>query len=644
MSSLSKGLKNKDFQSKKSPISLNSKYKKRFKRVKSVNILREKEKQWDDRFIYDKILDYDSSNDKNVLLNFKTKCNSSRKKIGNIIHGIPLSFIDNSLYLYRPLSNKASIMHPLLNSKKSIKTVSARNRDINFITNRNIHFNHKHFLFSSSSRKRLEKLENLKKNEVINRTNRENENNFSNINILNLKNTIKLWDELCVNKNYRKLFCVIYKELDDDDKEELYQRETNEIISIKNDINTLKKNIESRLKTIQEIYELNKKLNTEIINKDNKSNEIIINDISNKIGTLRENTVNVCKSMKNLKLRLEGLKHLDKYNINIIAEKFQFDKNYLIKMKGEMNFLKEGFAKYYFNIKNDQTPFLLKASEKSKIDNDKDPFVHLVPLDKELKNDIMECSYYIYQELIAYQNEKVNNRILKCISPLKRIVLKNNEEPSKVINGINEKENNNINNNTININNMNNNSLNVNSINNNNKNNNENSTNNLNLNLIKSSSSLDNNNMIEQDENIEKKEKNEKNDIKEKIIDIDNIQNDIKNDINNMNNKKKEININRNDKKFKTGKMQSIKNKKNNYKNILLNYQINERNLNKNKTIINRKNNNNIRIDRFIIKNDNSLFSENNKNDEEDKKELNKKSDNILVNENENNNKIENNE
>ena len=645
MSSLPKGLKNYDFQLKKSPLNLNAKFKKRFKRVKSVNILREK--QWNDRFIYDKIPDYDSSHDKNVLLNFKTKCNSSRKNMGNLIHGVPLSFIDNSLYLYRPLSNKTTVMHPLIGSKKAIKTVSAKYRDMNFISNRNVNFNNKNFLYSSTNKQRVEKIENLKKNEVLNRTNYEGQNNFNNINVINLKNIMKLWDELSVNKNYRKLFCVIYKELDDDDKEELYQRETSEIMSIKSDINTLKKNIELRLKTIKEINELNKKLNTEIINKDNKSNEIIINDISSKIGTLRENTVNVCKSMKNLKLKLEGIKYLDKYDINSIAEKFQFDKNYLIKMKGQMNFLKEGFAKYYFNLNNDQTPFLLKTSEKSKIDNDKDPFVHLVPLDKELKNDIMECTYYIYQELIAYQNEKVNNKILRCISPLKRIVLKNNEETPKALNGKEEKNNNN---NAQNIQNPQNNSININNIkiNNINNNNNSNSNNILNINLIKSPLSIENNNnMVSQDENTEKKESNnnEKYKTKEEIIDNENKNknNDRLFDRNDNNTKKKEMNINRNDKKFKTGPIQSLKNKKNDYKNILLNYQINERNLNKMKTNINKKKNN-IHIDRFLIKNENSAFSENNKNDEEEQRESNKKLGNFFSNINENNNKIENNE
>ena len=619
MSSLPRGLRNYYLQLKKSPINLNTRFKKRIKRVNSVNAIREK--NWDDRFIYDKIPNYDSSNDKNVLINFnKMKCNSSRKKLANTLRGNPLSFIDNSLYFYRPLSNKTSVLHPLIKGKNYIKTISAKSRDFKFKSNKNVDLNN--FVVHSSNAK---KFNDSKKDEFFKNKTNFNENNFSNINLINLNNIMKLWDELSVINNYRKLFCVIYKELDDEDKEQLYQRETNELMSIKNDIDTLKNNIQLRLNTIKEIFELNKKLNTEIINKDNNSNEIIINQISEKICTLREHTVSVCKSMKKLKLSLNGIKSLDKYDINIIAEKYHFDKNYLIKMKGELNFLKEGFGKYYFNIKNDQTPFLLKASGKNKIGDDKDPFIHLVPLDPNLKDDIMECSYYIYQELIAYQNEKVNQKILRCISPLKRIILKNNEENQKFVNGKEEKEkekeNNNINNNNnenININN--------NEIDNNNKEKiktqekiNEEQSNNNNINKSLNSKKDE---VIENDEKTEiKKSKEEKNDKSiekpiEKQIEIG-----------------EEKILKRNDKKFKTGPMGSLKEKKKDYKNILMNYKINERKNDKRKSNINRKKDY-FHIDKLIIKkeskNNNNFMNENNINNEEDKKESIKNLDEIL--------------
>lgn len=603
MSSLPKGMKHYNFQLKKTPITIKSRFKKKIKRVNSVNGLREK--LWDDRFIYDKIPNYDSFKDKNVLINLRRKCNSSsRKQLGNAYRGNPISFMDNSLYLFRPLSNKTTVLHPILNGKNSIKTISAKTRDnkYNYLNNnRNWDFNFNNFnnknnLFFGLSNK---KIENKKKEEMFSINNNDNNNTFNNINIINLNNIIKLWDELYVINTYRKLFCVIYKELDDEDKEKLYQKETNELITIKKNINTLKNNIELRLKTIKEIFELNKKLNTEIINKDNKSNEIIINEISDKIGVLRVHTVNVCQSMKQLKLILNGVKNLDKYDINIIAEKFQFDKNYLIKMKGELNFLKEGFAKYYFNLKNDQTPFLLKTSEINKISNDKDPFIHLVPLDKELKNEIVECSYYIYQELIAYQNEKVNKKILRCISPLKRIILKKNEDEQKIF--INEKEENNIinSNDNLNINNF----KNIN-----------NSNNIINNNLKNSSPSIDNNIKVN-DENNQNEEKNE---LKDKKENTDRLNNEI-------NNKTEEIkNINRTDKKYNTGNIIFQKDKKNDYKNILLNYKINERNINKRKSDINRIKN------KTSIKKDKNLFSENNKNNEETQKETDKNIDKFL--------------
>ena len=430
MSTDKRSLKNYFLQIKRSPLLSSNKMKKKIKRVKSVNALREK--QWDDRFIYDKIPLYDSKNDKNVLINLNCKSNSGNRKFGN--KGI--NFPDNSLFIYRPLSNKTTMNHLFLNGKNNMKMPSAKSRDLNF-RNENI-LGNKYKSFLEYGPNNANGFENYKKSENKNNI---DSSNFNVINLINLNNIMKMWDELGVNKTYRKLFSVIYKELDDENKEELYKKETNEINKIKSYINDLKKDIENRIKTIQELYDLNVKLNTEIINKDNKCNEIILGEISEKINKLRIHTINVCKSMKKLKTELSGIKNLDKYDINIIGEKFNFDKNYLIKLKSELNFLKEGFSKYYFNIANDQTPFLLKASEKSKISNDKDPFIHLIPLTQELKEEISDCTYYIYQELIAYQNEKVHNKILRCISPLKRIIKNQNEDESKNIGEREESDN-----------------------------------------------------------------------------------------------------------------------------------------------------------------------------------------------------------
>ena len=434
MSTIQRGLKNYFLQIKRSPMLSANKMKRKIKRVKSVNALREK--NWDDRFIYDKIPLYDSKNDKNVLINLNTKCHSGNRKFGN--KGI--NFPDNSLQLYRPLSNKTTMNHLLINSKNNLMVPSAKSRDINF--RNEIALGNKYKSFLDHGTNYTNGIEKYKLTENKNTTkNNIDTNSFNVINIINMNNLKKMWDDLAVNINYRKLFEVIYKELDEENKEELYKKETNELNKVKNYINSLKQNIEKRINTIQELFDLNVKLNTEIINKDNKCNEMILGEIADKINELRMHTINVCKAMQRVKTELSGIKNLDKFDINLIGEKFNFDKNYLIKMKSELTFLREGFIKYYFNIGNDQTPFLLKASQKNKIGNDQDPFIHLIPLDQKLKEEITECTYYIYQELIAYQNEKVHNKVLRSISPLKRIIKINAQDEAKNLGERDESDN-----------------------------------------------------------------------------------------------------------------------------------------------------------------------------------------------------------
>ena len=434
MSTIQRGLKNYFLQIKRSPMLSANKMKRKIKRVKSVNALREK--NWDDRFIYDKIPLYDSKNDKNVLINLNTKCHSGNRKFGN--KGI--NFPDNSLQLYRPLSNKTTMNHLLINSKNNLVVPSAKSRDINFRNEIALGNKYKSFLeHGTNYTNGIEKYKLTENKNTI--KNNIDTNNFNVINIINMNNLKKMWDDLAVNINYRKLFEVIYKELDEENKEELYKKETNELNKVKNYINSLKQNIEKRINTIQELFDLNVKLNTEIINKDNKCNEMILGEIADKINELRMHTVNVCKAMQRVKTELSGIKNLDKFDINLIGEKFNFDKNYLIKMKSELTFLREGFIKYYFNIGNDQTPFLLKASQKNKIGNDQDPFIHLIPLDQKLKEEITECTYYIYQELIAYQNEKVHNKVLRSISPLKRIIKINAQDEAKNLGERDESDN-----------------------------------------------------------------------------------------------------------------------------------------------------------------------------------------------------------
>ena len=273
-------------------------------------------------------------------------------------------------------------------NKAKLKTMSAKIRDIDI---------EKKELFSKNNVK-------IKKNFFENKK---------------IKNIISLWNELEVLNSYKKYFCFIFKELDEEEQDNLYKHEIKDLIELKNNIKNLTYNIELRIGIIKKISELNTELNKKIKNNNNEINTFLKNEMMKEIEKLTEQTINIVIYMKKVKEEINSVSNLGKYNIDIICKKFHFDKNYIIKMKNETNFLREGYAKVFFNMKNDESPFFLKANDKNQ-SNKNEPFTQAITLDENQINDIKECNYYIYKELIAYQNEKANKRIFRCISPLRK--------------------------------------------------------------------------------------------------------------------------------------------------------------------------------------------------------------------------------
>ena len=266
----------------------------------------------------------------------------------------------------------------------------------------------------------------LSKENIISKENNffiecKNENfKYKNVNIN--KTTIdliyELWDYLCVPNSYHELYNVILFQLDEYNKNILIKNEYDELNELKSDIDNLLSLIKLRKEILQELKGMNNRLRL-IFKKDvEETNSLLVKQMSNKIEIMRDYTIKICYYMKKIKNRIFYGNRIGKYDLDLISNKFEFDKNYLIKMKEEMNFLKEGYAKYFFNITEDQTPFLVKASEEDPYANG-DPFIHLVPMSKETKKKIEKCNYIIYQELIGYQNKDFNENKFRPISPMR---------------------------------------------------------------------------------------------------------------------------------------------------------------------------------------------------------------------------------
>ena len=364
-----------------------------------------KEKSWNKRFIYNKIQNYDSAKDRNFIAsiskNDDMNCYHNALKKNDII--IKNYYTNNKNKKKAVEYNKTNIrvsLNPMGQNLKKAKIInnSFSNNNINFKNNR---------LFSSDF---------IQKKNQINEFSKFLGNNPNSPDKLN-----RIWNDLCILEPYRELFSILITQLSDKNKEDFCEREFNELYELKTNLQLLSTSVYYRNKIIENLNYLNDKLGIMLRSKQTVSNEVILKKMSKKIENLREHTVNICFLMQKIKMTINHSHPWGKYNLDAIAEKYKFDKNYLIKMKEEMIVLKEGYAKYFFDISDDSNPFLLNASEPvDKKNKSKDPFFHYVPISNEMRDNINQCIYIIYQELIGYQNCNVSENNFRNISPLKK--------------------------------------------------------------------------------------------------------------------------------------------------------------------------------------------------------------------------------
>ena len=371
------------------------------KYMNSINYL--KEKSWNTRFIYNSIQNYDSSRDKNVIANLlggdEMNCYHNAIKKNNLIL--------KSFYSINKTKKKLSQEFGKTNIRINPNPLGKKNQKLSKLMN-----------YSFSTNKLLSN-----KRMILDPYERKNDFNreLHETNNINPDKLSKLWNDLCVPYPYRELFNIILSQLPKERREDVCKREYTELNEIKHNLQQLSMSVYYRLKILEELANLNDKLGLILNSKETVSNEIILKKISKTVENLREHTVNICFLMKKIKAKIKEVHDLGKFDLDSISEKYKFDKNYLIKMKDEMGIFKEGYAKYFFKFGESNDPFLLCAS---KLDDNEaknqDPFFHNIPITDEMKEDINQCIYIIYQELIGYKNYDILDDNSRNISPLKK--------------------------------------------------------------------------------------------------------------------------------------------------------------------------------------------------------------------------------
>ena len=199
------------------------------------------------------------------------------------------------------------------------------------------------------------------------------------------QNLKKIWKEIGVTSSFMKNFEIINKNVNDNNKKdilEIIKSEVYQINQFKNEIIKTMKLIQKREEEINNIKNLDQKYSNLNIylnfqnDSDSDTKNILENnkdiisekntlekEIHKSLASVRLKGINVVSQIRKLKMKYSYLINIGKIDINYLNDKFGYDKNYLIKLISDLDFLSESNLKnlYHFSPKG-QDPFLLSIS------------------------------------------------------------------------------------------------------------------------------------------------------------------------------------------------------------------------------------------------------------------------------------------
>ena len=462
--------------------------------LKNVNNkYRTQEKNWNERFILEKIPQYDAYQDINYLslglLKSKLRYEEKQMKESQKSQRKPSKLRTNSSRRTFNARPKKNIHIPIISQQKenekqdlSIK----RSKRSNTIKGRKMKLNKTlEYYVKEKIAERKAKKEKEKEREYYNKTyenkynaTTSNQNNIINTNANTNTNSInnnnneqnldednsdkesividqalqdelneikELWENLGVTQEYQIFFGELLDSLKTRKIVENYiSYEKMQLIQFKSDLEKLMNDIYKRetdlnnLKKIEEIYSNNEELNkynilkNQQLKNDNNSNEDIVqknkefeeeftkykvnkekieDDIGNCLKLLRLHTINTVNQFTKFRINYNFYFTSGKNDVNQMKNGYEFDYNYLLKIKKDCEFFKDSSFKDIYNFsKKDSDPFFLNLLE-NKNSNNKNEYKYLTATEDTI-NSINQCMFILDQEELYFkisQNQNNNN-------------------------------------------------------------------------------------------------------------------------------------------------------------------------------------------------------------------------------------------
>ena len=208
-----------------------------------------------------------------------------------------------------------------------------------------------------------------------------------------------LWDELGVTLSYRNIFNNVSLQLDQMYREGYFTYEKKQLTYLADMINKVNKDIDSREKTIKLLETCAKYIQYD--SNDNISQDKLISNIIGMLNDLRAISLNIVNSYIAIRKEIGYDVLMCKHKLDNIAN---FDKDYLLHMKNDTDFLYKTSLNKFFTFASKSDPFLTTIAVNLNDTSSKYPLV----IEDTLIETIKNCQYLMIQEMIYNECNKSN--------------------------------------------------------------------------------------------------------------------------------------------------------------------------------------------------------------------------------------------
>ena len=228
-----------------------------------------------------------------------------------------------------------------------------------------------------------------------------------------------IWEDLGVSDEYQNQFLRYIKTLNDDEKKEFFEFEKKNLKRFRDCLLKLSKEVSNREKNIEDLKKFDKIVESTYPDENQKLNDSILSDIINCIKSLRVNSVNTVNHLNKIREISTYNSQKGKYNLDKINPAYLYNKNYLVKMNNDMNFLNNSTLSKYIDMSNGEPDAFLtncapKNNDNQRRNQNKNKIT--IPIGEDLMKAIKSAKYSIIEDVMFNNMQSGNNKFTLMIN------------------------------------------------------------------------------------------------------------------------------------------------------------------------------------------------------------------------------------